>query len=350
MNGFTLGDLAVRFGLELRGDAQTVVDGVCALAPGRVGGLSYLAGTKYRALLESTLSTAVIVGPREAASLPRAGLIAPNPELAYARIAALFDPDLAVSPGIHPSACIAPTALIGERVFVGANAVIDDGAVLGADSYIGPGCVVGRNAHIGEGTRLVAQVHVGSRVRLGRRCRIEPGAVIGSRGFGNARGPDGWEAIPQLGSVVVGDDVEIGANTCIDRGTINDTVIGNGVRLDNLIQVAHNCSIGEHTAIAACTGMAGSTRIGARCMIAGAVGIGGHLEIVDDVVILGMAMVTKSLPAKGVYGSGVPVATAKEWHKQIARMRRLDVTEARLRALEMRLGIKSEPLEERNDD
>jgi UDP-3-O-[3-hydroxymyristoyl] glucosamine N-acyltransferase len=161
-------------------------------------------------------------------------------------------------------------------------------------------------------------------------------------------GPKGWEEVPQLGSVVVGDDVEIGANTTIDRGAIDDTVIGNGVRLDNLIMIAHNCRIGDHTAIAACTGIAGSTRIGARCMIGGAVGINGHIEIGDDVIILGRAMVTQSLPDKGVYGSGLPIAPARDWRKTVARVRRLGKLEERVRAVEQRMGIKGET--EEDDD
>lgn len=350
MAGFSLGELAARFELELRGDPATRVDGVCTLVPGKPAHLSFLSNPKYRAQLAGTAAAAVIVGPRDAANLLGAGLIAKDPYLAYARIAALFDPSREFTPGIHASAVIAADAQIGEGVHVGAHAVIGSAAQIGAGSFIGPGCYIGREAKIGAGARLAAQVHVGDRVQLGLRCQVQPGAVIGSRGFGNARGPRGWEEVPQLGTVIVGDDVEIGANTCIDRGALDDTVVGNGVRLDNLIQIAHNCVIGEHTAIAACTGIAGSTRIGARCMIGGAVGMSGHLDIADDVAILGMAMVTKSLPLKGVYGSGVPVTAARDWRKQIARMRRLENTEARLRELEQRLGIASQAPEENGND
>ncbi|MGH8541997.1 MAG: UDP-3-O-(3-hydroxymyristoyl)glucosamine N-acyltransferase, partial [Stenotrophobium sp.] len=187
--------------------------------------------------------------------------------------------------------------------------------------------------------RLIANVSIGHEVRIGARCHCQPGAVIGSRGFGNALGSKGWEEVPQLGSVVIGDDVEVGANTTIDRGAIEDTVIGDGVRLDNLIQIAHNVRIGAHTAIAACAGIAGSTNIGARCMIGGAAVINGHIEIADDVIVMGYAMVTKSLLVKGVYGSGMPADNAREWRKQIARVRRLEHTEARLREMEKHLGI-----------
>ena len=349
MANFTLGDLATRFGLELRGDAATPITGVCTLQPGKPGCLGFLSSAKFRGQLGETQASAVIVTPRDAAGLETAGLVARDPYLAYARIAALFDPGRAFEPGIHPAASIDPSADIGVGVHVGPAAVIGAGARIGVGSYIGPGCVIGRDAIVGEGARLIAQVHVGDRVKLGLRCHVQPGAVIGSRGFGNARGPEGWEEVPQLGSVVVGDDVEIGANTCIDRGALEDTVIGRGVRLDNLIQIAHNCVIGEHTAIAACTGIAGSTRVGARCMIGGAAGIAGHLTIADDVVILGRCMVTRSLTEKGVYGSGIPAAPARDWRRRVARFRRLDHTEERLAAVEKHLGIEVRKLDEGDD-
>lgn len=341
MVSFRLDELALRFELELRGDGSTLIEGVCTLEPGHAGRLGFLSNPRLRAQLQSTAAAAVIVGPRDAQNLPGAGLVARDPYLAFARIATLFDPDRDFEPGIHPSAVVHDTAVLGHGVHVGPNAVIESGARIGEACFIGPGCVVGRDALLGPACRLVAQVHLGARVVAGARCQFQPGAVIGSRGFGNARGPHGWEEVPQLGRVVIGDDVEIGAGTCVDRGALEDTVIERGVRLDNLIMVAHNCHIGEHTAIAACTGIAGSTRIGARCMIAGAVGISGHLHIGDDVVILGMAMVTKSLPHKGVYGSGMPTAEARQWRKQIARYRRLEQTELRLREVEARLGIDS---------
>ena len=349
MPTYTLGELAQRFSLELRGDPQTAISGLCTLAPGKPGCLSFLSNPRYRAQLAESGAAAVVVGPRDAASL-NTGLVAKDPYLAFARIALLYDSGRLFAPGVHPSASVADSASLGAGVYVGPHAVIGEHSRIGENSYIGAACVIGRDVEIGQGSRLVAQVHVGDRVRLGERCTVQPCASIGSRGFGNALGPGGWEEVPQLGSVQVGDDVEIGANTCIDRGALEDTVIARGVRLDNLIQVAHNCHIGEHTAIAACTGIAGSTRIGARCMIGGAVGIGGHLVIGDDVVILAMAMVTKSLPVKGVYGSGMPAAPARDWRKQIARLRRLEHTDSRLGAIEQRLGIESKRLDEGEDN
>ena len=339
----TLGDLAQRFGLELRGDPATVIDGACTLTPGQPGRIAFLANPKLRAQLAGSQAAAVIVGKRDAAVLSGNGLVAADPYVAYARIAVLFDRSRDFVPGIHATAVVAPDARLGEGCYIGPHSVIEAGAEIGPGSMIGPACIVGRAARIGRQAFLVGRVSIGHEVRIGERCQFQPGAVIGSRGFGNAPSPQGWIEVPQLGSVVIGNDVEIGANTTIDRGAIDDTVIEDGARLDNLIQIAHNVRIGAHTAIAACTGIAGSTRIGARCMIGGGVGITGHISIGDDVIVMGFAMVTKSLPSKGVYGSGLPVEGAREWRKQVARVRRLDKLEQRVRQVEDRLGIAGQP-------
>lgn len=352
MTPITLQKLAQRHDLKLAGEGATLVAGVCSLAPGKPGCISFLSNPRLRDQLATTQAAAVIVAPHDAAALGTIpGLIAADPYLAYARIAQAFDPDRAFVSGRDPSAVIAADADIGAGSHIGALAVIESGARIGRDVFVGPGCHVGRDAVIGDGARLVAQVHIAARVRLGLRVVVQPGAVVGARGFGNAKGPNGWEAVPQLGSVVVGDDVEIGANTCIDRGTIENTIIEHGVRLDNLIQIAHNCRIGAHTAIAAGTGVAGSTRIGARCMIGGACGITGHIEIADDVVLLGRTMVTGSIPGKGVYGSGMPMLEAREWRKTIARVRRLGKLEQRLKRLEQGLdGAAKENEDDGQDD
>ena len=336
---YTLGQLAEKFSLTLAGDGATAIAGVCSLTPGKPGCISFLSNPKLRDQLAATAAGGVIVGKRDAAAVKN-GLIAPDPYLAYARIARLFDP-WREFPGdvVHPGAVVAPGAKIGKACCIGMNAVIAEGAVLGDGCFIGPSCIIGQNVRLGAGSRLAANVFVWHGVRIGARCNIQPGAVIGSRGFGNARGPEGWEEVPQLGSVLIGDDVEIGANTCVDRGALEDTVLEDGVRLDNLIQIAHNVHIGAHTAIAACTGIAGSTRIGARCMIGGAVGIAGHLEIADDVIILARAMVTHSLTQKGAYGSGLPIAGAREWRRQVAHVRRLEKLNRRVRGLEKKLNI-----------
>ena len=336
----TLSELAQRFGLELHGDGATIIEGACTMHPGKPGCIAFLANPKYRAQLAQTHAAAVIVGRRDVTALPGPGLIAADPALAFARIARLFDPYREFpADSVHASAVIAPGARIGKGSCIGPNAVIAPGAMIGERCFIGPNCVVGQNAVIGDDTALVSGVFVWHGVRLGERCSVQPGAVIGARGFGNVPTPQGWEEIPQLGSVVIGNDVEIGANTTIDRGALEDTVIGDGVKLDNQIQIAHNVQIGAHTAIAAHTGIAGSTRIGARCMIGGAVGIAGHIEIADGVVVLGKATVTHSLTQKGVYGGGLPATPAREWRRTVARVRRLDRTDARLRRIEQQLKL-----------
>ena len=318
---FDLAQLAERFGLELKGEGSVPLHTVCTLAPGKPGAIAFLANPKLREGLASTQASAVIVGRKDAAAL-RTGLIAPDPYVAFARIAALFEPH-APALGIHPTAVVAASARIGTGC------------------SIGPHCVVGEDVVLGDACVLGARVYLHAGVRIGARCRFEPGAVIGSRGFGNAPSKEGWVTVPQLGSVRIGDDVEVGANTCIDRGAIEDTVIENGVKLDNLIQIAHNVHIGAHTAIAAGTGIAGSARIGARCMIGGLVGIAGHLSIADDCIVLARATVTHSLTTKGIYGGGLPADEARAWRKQVANVRRLDVLKKRIRVIENQLKIQT---------
>lgn len=339
MPEFTLGELAQRFSLEVHGNPDYVVRHMCSLEDGAADGLGYLGDRKHLVKLKTTTAGAVIVRPQDAGQLAGSGLLAGNPQLAYARIAGLFDPRRQFTPGRHPAAVVDDSAEIGEGCWIGPGVVIGASCRIGAGTYIGPATLVGECARIGVGGRIEGQVWIERDVRIGDHCLIQPGAVIGGRGFGNAMGPNGWEEIPQLGSVVIGHHVEIGSNTTIDRGAIGDTIIEDNVRLDNLIQIAHNCHIGAHTAIASCAGIAGSTRVGKRCLIGGAAGLAGHIEIADDVIILGRAMVTNSLTEKGVYGSGLPVAPAREWRRTVARVRRLGRLEDRLRALEKHLGL-----------
>ncbi len=335
----TLDQLAQRFSLELKGDGTTPIVGVCGLEPGRPDCLSYFVASRDVAALRATQAAAVVLNKNTSRDFPGPALIAADPALAFARIAALFDP-FRVFPAdaVHASAVIAPNVSVGKGSCISPNAVIGEGTRIGDDCFIGPHCVIGKNATLGPGTQLVSQVFVWHGVKIGARCKIQPGAVIGARGFGNVRGPGGWEEVPQLGSVTIGDDVEIGANSCIDRGTLDDTVIEDGVKIDNLVQIAHNVRIGRHTAIAACVGIAGSTTIGARCMLGGAVGISGHLVIGDDVIILAGGMVTKSLPAQGQYGSVLPAQPVGEWRRTVARLRRLEELHDRVKALENQLA------------
>ncbi len=349
---WTLAQLAQRFDAGLVGDSQFEVRGVCTLVPGEPDQLGFLADLRYASALAGSRAGAVVLRQTQADSYVGNALIAADPALLFARIAALFDDAYALQSGVHASAVVDPAAHVVDSAWIGPMAVIEAGARIGKRCFIGPHCLVRADAEIGDDGRLEANVYVGPRCHIGARARILPGAVIGARGLGLVRSDTGWEEVPQLGVVRLGDDVEVGANTCIDRGALDDTVIGNGVKLDNQIQIAHNCRIGAHTAIAACVGIAGSTVIGQRCMIGGAAGIGGHLKIADDVVVLARAMVTKSLPAAGAYGSGLPVMPVREWRRLIGRIRRIGLFEGRVSTIENALKLAPEvPGEEgeRND-
>jgi UDP-3-O-[3-hydroxymyristoyl] glucosamine N-acyltransferase len=326
---FSLGELAVRFGLALRGDPGLRISRVATLSHAGSGALSFLANPRYRKQMESTRATAVLVAEENAAGCPAAVLIDPNPYLAYARIAELLHPQAPPAAGIHPSAVVAPSARIAPSATVGPLAVIEDEAEIGERVFVGAGCIVQRAARIGADSRLIAQVNVYGGVRIGQRCILHAGVVIGADGFGFAADAGTWVKVPQVGSVQVGDDVEIGANTTIDRGAIDDTVVEDGVKLDNQIQVGHNVTIGAHTAIAGCTGISGSTIIGRRCMIGGGVGFAGHLTIADDVVVTGYSLVTASIMEAGSYSSGMPAVETRLWRRLVARLRRLDGKERR---------------------
>ncbi|HUH00275.1 MAG TPA: UDP-3-O-(3-hydroxymyristoyl)glucosamine N-acyltransferase [Gammaproteobacteria bacterium] len=333
----SLGELAIRHGLELRGDPERRVSRVGTLQHAGPDAVSFLANTRYRKHLGTTRAGAVILEPEHAAECAADVLVARNPYAVYARIAADLHPEPAFEPGIRPGARVDPTAAVAVDACIAAGAVVGAGAHIGAGAYIGPNCVVAAGAAVGTGCRLVANVTLCPGVRLGARVLIHPGAVIGADGFGLAREPEGWIKVPQLGGVTVGDDVEIGANTTIDCGAIDDTIIEEGVKLDNQIQVAHNVRIGAHTVIAGCTGISGSTIIGRDCMIAGAVGIAGHLEIAAGTVITGLTMVSRSIPEPGVYSGALPYDEAARWRRNAARFRRLDELAKRLARLERRL-------------
>lgn len=338
--GLTLGELAERTGTQVQGDAALVITGVCTLQEGRPDCISFLANPQYRKHLPDTRAGAVILTSDHAKDCPVTTLVSSNPYVTYAQIAALLNPVNAAVQGIHPSAVIAPGSRIDPSASLGPLCVIEEGARIGPDTIIGPGCVVGRDVVIGAATRLVANVTLCHGVQLGSRCLIHPGAVIGSDGFGLANENGHWLKVPQLGSVRIGDDVEIGANTSIDRGALEDTLIADGVKLDNQIQVAHNVQIGAHTAVAGCVGISGSAKIGAHCMLAGGVGVVGHLEIADGTVVTGMSMVTKSITSPGVYSSGLSALPNDQWNKIAVRLRHLDDMARRLQTLERRLDEK----------
>jgi UDP-3-O-[3-hydroxymyristoyl] glucosamine N-acyltransferase len=335
----TLAALAVRHGCELRGDPAAEVSHVATLAGAGPGALTFLANPQYRRQLAATRATAVVLAAEDAGECAVACLVSRNPYLTYARIAAELHPAAPLRPGVAPGAHVAHGARVAASAQVDPGAVVEHGAEVGERAVIGPNAVVGSGASVGDDTRLMAGVAVYPGVRVGRRCLVHAGAVLGSDGFGIARGPGGaWTKVPQVGSVVIGDDVEIGANTTIDRGAIEDTLIGDGVKLDNLVQIAHNVVIGRHTAIAGLAGVAGSTRIGERCIIGGQAGVVGHLVIADDVVITGGAQVLQSIDTPGIYGGPLPAAEGRAWRRNAARFGQLDDLARRLHRLEARLS------------
>ncbi|RMD71157.1 MAG: UDP-3-O-(3-hydroxymyristoyl)glucosamine N-acyltransferase [Gammaproteobacteria bacterium] len=334
--GFSLEELSRHVGGEVRGNGSCIVYEVGTLENASGDSIAFLANPRYRKYLATTRACAVVLSPEEAKACPVPALVVHNPYLAFARIAALIHPPPPAPQGIHPTAWVSPESHVHKSAWIGPKAVVEEGAVIEAGVFVGPGCYVGRDVHIGEGSRLVAHVSLCPGVRLGREVLIHPGAVVGSEGFGLAQDGESWVKVPQVGRVYLGDNVEVGANTTIDRGTMEDTVLEKGVKLDNQIQVGHNVRIGEHTAIAGCVGIAGSTHIGKRCIIGGGVGIGGHLVIADDVHITGMSMVTRSITRPGLYSSGMPLQPNPLWRKNAVRLKQLDELARRLKVLEER--------------
>ncbi|CAN5338660.1 UDP-3-O-(3-hydroxymyristoyl)glucosamine N-acyltransferase [soil metagenome] len=334
----TLAELAVRHGCELRGDPGTRVERVGSLEHAGPEAVTFLASAHFRRYLSDTGAAAVILAPEFAADCRVPVLISDNPYATYARVAASLHPPSAHEPGVHSSAVVAADADVDPTAHVGAQAVIGARTRLAAGVFVGPGSIIGDECRIGEHTRLVASVTLCNGVTLGARGHYHPGVVIGADGFGIARTDDGWIKVPQLGGVQIGHDVEVGANTTIDRGALEDTIIEDGVKLDNQIQVAHNVRIGAHTVVAGCTGIAGSTVIGRRCMIGGQVGFVGHLHIADDVVITGRSMITVSIDEPGVYSGGLPSDEAGRWRRNSARFRQLDDLARRVHRIEKQAG------------
>lgn len=339
----TLAEVAAACGAQLRGNPALPITGVATLQNAHATQISFLTNTRYRRYLAATQAVAVVVTPELAqeyadCGYPGAWLLSSNPQLTFARIAALFAPPITQPVGIHPSAVVSPEAQIDPSASIGPQVCIEAGVHIDAGVVIGPGCVIGAGVHIGRDSRLVARVTLCYGISLGERVIVHPGAVIGSDGFGLANDRGVWVKIPQLGSVRIGNDVEIGANTTIDRGALDDTIIEDGVKLDNLIQIAHNVQIGAHSAMAGCVGIAGSVKVGRHCTLGGGVGLAGHLELADHVHVTGMSLVTKSLLEPGVYSSGLAVEPSRQWNKISARLRRLEDVQRRLSALERQCG------------
>src|SRR5579863_3075286 len=332
--GYTLAELASRCGGEVRGDGGVRVHAVATIQNAAAGNIAFLANPHYKRYLASTRATALILTPADAAECVLPALVTQNPYLVYARVATALAPPVTDPHGISPVAHVDPDTKVSPQAWIGPGAVVEAGAEIAARAHIGPNCVVMRGARVGEDSRLTANVTLCQGVSLGKRGLLHAGAVIGSDGFGIARDDGTWVKVPQLGSVRIGDDVEIGANTTIDRGALEDTVVEDGVKLDNQIQVGHNVRIGAHTAIAGCTAIAGSAIIGKRCMIAGGAGITGHIEICDDVTVTAMTLVTHSITEPGVYSGSLPMDTQQQWRKNSVRFRQLDAMARRLVRLE----------------
>ncbi|GLO13933.1 UDP-3-O-acylglucosamine N-acyltransferase [Pseudomonas putida] len=333
----TLGQLAEALGATLKGPEALQITGLATLQEAGPGQLSFLANPQYRKYLDNCQAGAVLLKAADAESFAGNALIVADPYQAYARISHLFDPKPKAVAGIHPSAVVAEGAQVHASASIGPFAVIESGACIEADVSIGAHCFIGARCVVGEGGWLAPRVTLYHDVTIGKRVVIQSGAVIGGEGFGFANEKGIWRKIAQIGGVTIGDDVEIGVNTAVDRGALSDTRIGDGVKLDNQIQIAHNVQIGDHTAMAACVGISGSTRIGKHCMLAGGVGLVGHIDICDNVFVSGMTMVTRSITEPGSYSSGTAMQPLADWRKSAARIRQLDDMAKRLQQLEKRV-------------
>lgn len=332
---YPLKELIKGLDVTIQGDPDCMIDHVCTIHQAEPGGITFLMNPLYKKYLPTTKASAVIVLPEDGKNCPVNALICRDPYYIYAKIAAYFDDKPIAEAGIHPSVVIGQDCQIDPTASIGPNCVIGHNVSIGANVTINAGCVIGERTEIDEGTYLYANVTVYHNIKIGKRVLIASGTVIGSDGFGIAKHKGTWHKVPQLGRVIIHDEVEIGANCTIDRGAIGDTVIEKGAKLDNLIQVGHNVKIGENTAIAAFVGVSGSTEIGKNCLVAGQAGFAGHLTIGDNIVVTGGAAITKSISEPGVYSSGVGgVVTNQEWRKNSARFNRLDKLIERIKKLE----------------
>ena len=341
---YTVHDVARHIGVEITGGGQAELTHAAALDRAGPGSLSFIVSAKYLSQLKKTQASAVITPPALACRCPTTALVADNPYLSFARALRLLHPPANAPAGIHASAVIHPDCDIGDNVHIGAHVVISEKCRLASNVVIGAASVISAPVSIGAGSCLLARVTIVGPAELGQRVLVHPGAVIGSDGFGLADNGGVWEKIPQIGRVLIGNDVEIGANTTVDRGALEDTVIGDGVKLDNQIQVAHNVKIGAHTAIAGCAGIAGSAIIGRHCAIGGGAGIQGHIEITDGVRVTGMTVIRQSIAAPGAYTSGTAAQDNKHWLRNATRFKNLDSLVRRVN----RLAKKIDSIEKRN--
>jgi len=332
----TLGEIAQQFDIELSGDPSVEITGIANLADAKQGGLAFLFSSSYKRQLTDTQASAVVLREEDAGDCHLPQLITEHPRLAWAKIASLFDTTPVPDLKIHETSIISESAKLGSHVSIGAYTVIEEGVLLGEGVSIGPGCFIGAQSRIGIGTRIFANVSVYHEVVIGNECIIHSGTIIGADGFGYEfdATTSSLTKIPQVYGVHIGDKVEIGAGTTIDRGALNHTRIGHGVKLDNQVQIGHGVSVGDHTAISGCTAIAGSTRVGAYCLIGGAVGIIDNIVIADQVEITAMSLVSQSITEKGRYSSGTGLMPARQWKRNIVGFRKLDELIKRIRKLE----------------
>jgi len=337
-----LAELAQKLGIPLIGDASFVVGGVAALDLAENTSLCYVQDSAYLDVALHSCCGVLIISSKHLPLIDKARcsnfLISDHPHLTFAKAADILHP-VKIQQGIHPTAVVNPEAMIDPSAWIGPYVVIEDQVSIGRRVQIGSHCHIGSMSHIADDTQLFPRVTVLQNVHIGARCRILSGAVIGSDGFGLVQERGAWVHVPHMGRVVIGDDVDIGANTTVDRGTLADTVIMDGVKIDNLVQIAHNVVVGKHSAIAGCAGLAGSSVVGEHCLLAGGVGLAGHLKLADKVHITGMSMVTKSILQSGVYSSGTPLDDNKQWRRNAARFKTLDSMSRRLGLIERRLGF-----------
>lgn len=337
MPSIRLADLAQQLDAQVHGDGDLVITGIASMHSAEPSQITFLSNSRYQEQLATCNAGAVVLTEADLPFCKSAALVVKKPYLTYARMAQIMDTTPQPAQDIAPSAVISPQATLGENISIGANAVIESGVVLGDNVVIGAGCFIGKNTHIGAGSRLWANVSVYHEVVIGQNCLIQAGTVIGADGFGYANDRGNWIKIPQLGSVHIGDRVEIGACTTIDRGALDNTIIGNGVIIDNQCQIAHNVVIGDNTAVAGGVIMAGSLKVGRYCMIGGASVINGHMEICDKVTITGMGMVMRPITEPGLYSSGIPLQPNKVWRKTAALVMNIDGINKRLKAIERKI-------------
>lgn len=344
----SLGELVARFGGRVVGDGNTIIGRLASLESAETGDLAFLSNPRYAGLLSSTRASAVIITAERASDTTLPCIITDNPYLYFAQVARLMAPSQTANPGIHRTAIIDDSASISKLAEVAPYAVVGKGASIADDSFIGAGSFIGDGVTIGRGCIIHPRVTILHECQLGERCILHPGCVIGADGFGLARQDGAWLKIPQTGRVIIGNDVEVGANTTIDRGALNDTIIENGVKLDNQIQIGHNVTIGEHSALAGCVGIAGSARIGRRCTLGGGAIVVGHIAIADDVHLSAGTLVTKSITTAGQYGGPFPFSGQAAWRRSAALVRNLGAMDARLRSIERSMQEHAKPEKAKN--